>query len=89
MDTQTATPKAPRKVGPKKVTKVTTKAATAVKTDDGRIALKSICSKLQIEPRAARRKLRNADLGFHDHRDRWSFTEKQAEKVREILKPAN
>jgi hypothetical protein len=74
MQTQTSTEtgKAPRKV------------AKVVKSEP--TPLKAICAKLGIEPRLARRKLRNADLGFHDSRERWSFTPKQAEKVRAILK---
>lgn len=48
--------------------------------------LKSICSSLRLSPRAARRKLRAAKLAFHPLKDRWSFTAKQVEQVREILR---
>ena len=93
-NTETTTPKkAPRKVVAK-VAKKTGKKTGAKKSSakvvskpagDG-IALKTICGQLKIEPRAARRKLRNAELDFHDHRDRWTFTPKQAERVKEILR---
>lgn len=47
--------------------------------------LKTICAKLKIEPKLARRKLRAAKLDFHGHRERWTFNARQAEKVAEIL----
>lgn len=54
-----------------------------------RIPLKAICAKLRLEPKAARRKLRKASgLSFHAAKERWTFTESQAAKVREILKPS-
>lgn len=72
METQTEAPtKAPRKTG-KRAEK---------------IALKSICSQLRIEPKAARRTLRKAGLSFHSPKERWVMTEAQAQKVRDILKP--
>lgn len=70
-----------------KKTAVKKSGAKLVKQADGdRVALKTLCSQLKIEPRAARRKLRAAELSFHDHRDRWNFTPKQAEKVKEVLR---
>jgi hypothetical protein len=81
--------KAPKKGVSKTGAKLVKKAAPKVasKPDaDGKVALKTICAKLDIEPRLARRKLRNAELAFHDHRDRWNFTKAQAEKVTEILR---
>lgn len=66
--------------------KTTVKKADTAKADDGRIPLKRICGQLGIEPRLARRKLRNAELSFHDTRDRWAFTAAQAEKVKEVLR---
>lgn len=66
--------------------KTAVKKADKAKTDDGRIPLKRICGQLGIEPRLARRKLRNAELSFHDSRDRWAFTAAQAEKVKEVLR---
>lgn len=66
--------------------KTTVKKADTAKTDDGRIPLKRICGELKIEPRLARRKLRNAEFSFHDSRDRWAFTAAQAEKVKEVLR---
>jgi hypothetical protein len=48
--------------------------------------LKSICAKLRIEPRLARRKLRAANLAFHGKRERWTFTPAQAAKATEILR---
>lgn len=57
------------------------------KTRGEKVALKSICSQLRIEPKKARRILRKADLSFHTLKDRWMLTEAQAEKVRNILRP--
>lgn len=54
-----------------------------------KIALKTICSQLKIEPKAARRKLRASELSFHGEGERWVFTEAQAAKVREILKESD
>lgn len=73
METQTeaSTKTAPRKTGRK----------------SEKIALKSICSQLRIEPKAARRTLRKSSLSFHGAKERWVFTEAQAQKVRDILKP--
>lgn len=52
-----------------------------------RTPLKTICASLRIDPKAARRLLRKASgLSFHGARERWTFTEAQAAKVREILK---
>lgn len=69
--TTTTTPtKAPRKTGKKAE----------------RVALKTICSQMKIDPKAARRKLRKAELSFHGERERWTFTEAQAAKVKEVLK---
>lgn len=77
----TAPAKAPRKTGKKAA------AVKAAKRTDGKLALKTLCAQLKIEPKAARRKLRAAKLSFHDHRDRWFFTEAQAARVREVLRP--
>lgn len=87
MDTQTTAETTPAKRAPRKTGK-TSKPAKQAKPADGKIALKTICASLKIEPKAARRKLRKSELGFHGKRDRWMFTELQAEKVREILKPS-
>lgn len=54
-----------------------------------RTPLKTICASLRIEPKAARRKLRAAGLSFHAARERWTFTESQAARVREILKESD
>lgn len=78
METNTATSTTTSDKGPRKV---------ARKAE--RIALKTICSSLKIDPKAARRKLRASGLSFHDSRERWSFTESQAAKVREILKESD
>lgn len=82
METQTpATAPAPAKRAPRKTGKT---AKTAPKS--GKIALKTICSQMKVEPKAARRKLRRSELAFHDKRDRWTFTEAQATRVRELLR---
>lgn len=75
--------KAPAKAAaPKKSSaKLVTKAATT----DG-IALKTICAKLKIEPKLARRRLRAAKLAWHDPKSRWNLTAKQATQVTELLR---
>jgi hypothetical protein len=50
-------------------------------------ALKTLCSQLRIEPKAARRKLRKAGFSWHGLRERWMMTPKQLEQARNILKP--
>jgi hypothetical protein len=52
---------------------------------DGKIELKTICGQLNLDPKAARRILRNSKLDFHADRGRWAFTEKQAESVKALL----
>ena len=60
----------------------------------GRIPLKKICQQLDMDPKAARVKLRrlarNGELKFRDqddedHGSRWEFTPKQAEQIKEAL----
>jgi hypothetical protein len=80
MTTETTTSTAPA-AAPKKAPRKTG-APRAEKT-----ALKSLCSQLKIEPKAARRKLRKAGFSWHGSRERWVMTAAQLEKVREILKP--
>jgi len=60
------------------------KKKAATKADDGLITLKAICAELKIEPRAARIKLRNADLARNA---RWEWKKGSAEltKVRKLL----
>lgn len=80
---KTAAKKAGKKVAAKPAAKPTAK---LVKKASGEgIALKTICAKLKIEPRLARRKLRAANLAFHGKRERWNFTAAQAAKATEIL----
>jgi hypothetical protein len=93
---QTATPtaslapsKPARKAAVKKAGKQAGAKSTAklVKKASGEgTPLKSICAKLKIEPRLARRKLRAANLAFHGKRERWNFTAAQAAKATEILR---
>lgn len=54
-----------------------------------RTPLKTICGQLKIDPKAARRKLRKAGFTWHGSRERWTMTEAQATKVREILKESD
>lgn len=76
----------PRKTG-KTVAKAPAKSKAAPTNGKGKIALKTICSNLKVEPKAARRKLRKSELAFHALKDRWMFTAAQAERVKEILQP--
>lgn len=64
----------------------------ATKNADARIPLKKICADLEIEPKAARVKLRRAwrregeqNVAFHTKGARWDLTPKEAKEVREIL----
>lgn len=59
---------------------------TGKKTE--RIPLKALCKTLRIEPKATRRKLRAAKFSWHASRERWTMTEAQAARAREILKPS-
>ncbi len=71
-------------------TTTTTAPTTARKTGKKveRTPLKAICKALKVDPKTARRRLRKASgLSFHGSRERWTFTEAQAAKIREILKP--
>lgn len=61
------------------------KVSKSKESTDGKIELKTICGQLNLDPKAARRVLRNSDLDFHADRGRWAFTEKQAEKVKALL----
>lgn len=70
----------------KKVSKKVSSKRAAPADESGKIPLKKICQQVGVEPRLARRKLRNAELPFHDSRDRWNFTPNQAEKVKEVLR---
>jgi len=83
MQTQTHTGSNGAKV--RKLSKAATRPVKVTKTEDGKIPLKAICSKLGIDPKMARRKLRNVEFSGHDSRERWNFTKAQAEKAREIL----
>lgn len=80
--------KAPRKAAAKKAAKPAAKSSAKLvkKVATDGTPLKTICAKLKIEPRLARRKLRAADLAFHGKRERWVFTAAQAAKATEILR---
>lgn len=86
-ETNAAPAPAPKKAAKKasKPAKSTAKLVKKAEPKDG-TPLKTICAKLKIEPRLARRKLRAAELSFHGKRERWTFTPTQAAKVTEILK---
>lgn len=77
-----ATKKAPKK----KLTKTNgaAKKATKEKAEDGLISLKTLAAELKIEPRAARVKLRNAEI---ENPGRWSWKDGSGEltKVRKLL----
>ena len=79
---KTPAPKVAEK--PMKVSKATAQPKEPL---SGKIALKTICQELKLDPKAARVKLRRASLGFHDSANRWEFTAAQADKVREVLAP--
>lgn len=87
-ETTATTPAAkPARKTAKKVAKVAKPAKLVKKADPKEgTPLKTICAKLKIEPRLARRKLRAADLAFHGKRERWVFTAAQAAKATEILR---
>lgn len=66
-----------------KVKKAATPATNGKKTADG-TSLAEICKGLKMEPRTARRHLRNADIEVDG--GRWTFGKQQAERVRKLLK---
>ena len=75
----------------KKVSKRVAKSAKAEPTG-GRIALKTVCAKLGIDPKRARVKLRRAwrkadekNVAFHSKGARWDLSAKEANEVRAIL----
>lgn len=79
--------------GPKRKVRKVTKTAKSAKPDKENKAtpsnvtpLKSICSKLRIDPRTARRVLRSQGFEWHGHRSRWDMTPKQIEKATAALK---
>lgn len=81
-----ATKRPPRKTGKAKV-KAKVKAKATATPEDGKLALKSICSQLRIEPKKARRILRKAGFSWHDLGERWRMTDAQAQRVRDTLRP--
>lgn len=97
-DAKRAAKAAPAKKPPRKLAKTTAKApakkaAAAPASDSGRIPLKAICQKLDIDPKRARvalrRRLRNGDLAGGTHEiggGRWMLTEAQAARVRDTLR---
>lgn len=85
-ETNTQAPAKVRRVTKKAAAKKATKKVVSKSEAGSGIPLKTICGQLKIEPRLARRKLRNAELSFHGMRERWTFTPSQATKVKEILR---
>lgn len=57
-------------------------------TKSAAVVLKSICKDLNMEPKAARRKLRKAGLSFHSAKERWVIPAGQVPKVKEVLRAA-
>ena len=53
------------------------------------VPLKAICADLEIDPKAARVKLRRliatGKIDFHDASQRWEFTQSQAKEIKEHL----
>lgn len=82
----------PRKVSSKKTPskKKTTKKSAPAAAEGGRIPLKRICQKLDLDPKNARvrlrRAIRNGDLSFRDvDGSRWDLTKREAAQVEKIL----
>lgn len=78
-----------KKVPAKKSSK---KIAKTVEPKGGRIALKTICGELGVDPKRARVKLRralrreeNPAVGFHSIGSRWDLSAAEAKEVRAIL----
>jgi hypothetical protein len=74
--------------------KVSKKGKTVAKSEPkgGRVALKTICAALDIDPKRARVKLRRAwrkegedNVQFHNKGSRWDLTQAEAKEVRAIL----
>lgn len=89
MATKKAKGKTTRKTSTKKVAKKVSKKVAkkvATKKASNRIPLKRLCSKLNLDPKMARRTLRAAGMAGHDPKARWEFTETQAKKAEALLK---
>jgi hypothetical protein len=89
MATKKAKGKTTRKTSTKKVAKKVSKKVAkkvATKKASNRIPLKRLCSKLNLDPKMARRTLRAAGMSGHDPKARWEFTEAQAKKAEALLK---
>jgi hypothetical protein len=69
----------------KKVSKKTTAKKVATKSANGLIPLKKICQQLKLDPKMARRKLRDEGVKGHDAKSRWQFTAAQAKRVKAVL----
>jgi hypothetical protein len=70
--------------------KTTSKKRTVEAKSNGKmIPLKTLCSQLDLDPKATRVKLRrmiaNDEIDFHPHSARWEFTPSQAKEVRAAL----
>lgn len=78
---------APKETAPKKGKKAAAPAAEAA-GDENTVTLSSLCEELEIEPVAARRKLRNAKVERGDGRWAWEKDSSALKKVREVLAPA-
>lgn len=78
--------KKPRKVSKKKSEKKAAKAAKAPKDTSGLITLATICTELNVEPRIARRKLRNSDIAKPDAGWNWTEGDKAIDQVKALLK---
>lgn len=76
-----------KKIGKSASKKKTVQAAPA--SDGKTIPLKKICEGLDIEPKAARVKLRRliakGEIKFHETSQRWEFSPAQAKQVRQLL----
>lgn len=73
----------------KKTAAPASKKRTAAAPTGKLIPLKTLCAEMELDPKATRVKLRRAiakgDIDFHDHAQRWEFTQAQAKQVRAFL----
>lgn len=75
---------APKKAAKAPAKKVAAKTEKPIAAGSG-TPLKTLCAKIGMETKLARRKLRAAKFDWHGARERWVFNAKQLEKAKEIL----
>lgn len=86
---QMATLRSKKRTSVKKTAPSKKKTVREEVSGDGKIALKTICGQLGLDPKATRVRLRRmvqkGDIDFHDPNGRWEFTKAQAKQIKAHL----